>query len=382
MHADVLKDQFRAACLISGFLQKKLSREEEKELDAWILESERNMQIFEDVTEEDAINDFLQWYNECDVEKNLQKAKLRLNKPSRVIRLWKYAAVACLAITVGLAIYFIGFHHDQEKPLPVAKNQAAAADILPGTSVATLKMDNGSIITLGNQDTMINEHVRIKEGQVVYSHSTEVAMHEISIPRKGFYKLLLPDGTKVWLNSESSIRYPSAFTGKERKVEVSGETYFEVAKDALKPFIASVNGLEVTALGTAFNINAYPNEAILRTTLVEGSIKITKDAKEKMVKPGQQLRINGQEWKLVNIPIAGVIAWTQNQFKFKDTPLPELMRMVERWYDAKVIFEDNVNYHFNGTIDRDVPVSRLLYLLEKTNMVHFTIEGNTITVKK
>lgn len=381
-HAEKLKLNYRAGYLISGFIRKMLNREEEEELDRWILESEENMKLFEDLTDERMMDDFLKWYSESYTEANLQKVKKRIhfNKPSKVVLFVRYAAAACVIALIGLGVYLFVIRNEKPGSIAIIKQ-----DIQPGSRLATLKLSNGKVILLDNvKDSVIDKQVQIKNGEVVYMKTgNEVSMHEISIPRKGYYKLVLPDGSKVWLNSESSIKYPSAFVSGERRVEVTGETYFEVAKDASKPFIVSVNGIEVTALGTAFNINAYENENSLTATLIEGSIKVKGSSKEQILKINEQLAVQDDNWKVLKeVETGNITAWINNQFKLRNNTIEEVMRLVERWYDAKVIYQDKVNFHFNGQIDRGLPVSELLKLLEETGHVHFIIDGNTITVRK
>lgn len=376
-----LEKDFRAAYLISHFIQENLSEEEEEELDIWMQQSDHNMQIFEDLTDEQVVGDFMKWYAECDTERSLQEVKQRLQftRPSKVIPVWRYAAAACVVLLVGAGIYYFGFRGQDQ---PVASNPPKTADILPGKVSATLTLADGHKIDLTNlRDTIINREVRIVNGRVIYSSTaSDPEMHEINIPRKGFYELVLPDGSKAWINSSSSIRYPSRFTGDERRVSVTGETYFEVAKNASHPFIVSVNGIDITALGTAFNVNAYPDEDGLRVTLTEGIINVNAASRNEQLLPGQQIAIRPGEWNITTVDTSPIIAWTKNQFKLKNTTIEEVMRMAERWYDAKIIYKDKVADHFTGTIDRSVPISKLLKLLEATGQVHFQIEGDTVIV--
>ncbi len=381
-----MQNSYRVAYLICGFIQKTLSIEEEEELDKFILASESNMQLFEDLTDENTTDEFLKWYAGRDTEGKLieMKKRLKFRKSSPVHSFWKYAAAACLLGIAGFGIYFIAFNKKDATTSTVAKQDK---DIQPGSMYATLKLAGGKTIVLnGSMDTTINEQIQIKNGEIVYDSGAEnqpPALHEIVIPRKGFFKLVLPDGTNVWLNSASSIRYPNEFTRQDRRVMVTGETYFEVAKDTSKPFIVSVNGIEVRALGTAFNINAYPDEPELKTTLIEGSIKVSNDVMQEILKPNEQVNIRGKSWMLFKgIETDVVTAWTHNKFKLRNNTIEEVMQLVERWYDAKIIYKDKVNFHFNGLIDRGLPVSELLKLLEATGHVHFAIDGNTITVKK
>lgn len=376
-----LENNFRAAYLISQFIQETISEEDEEELDRWMQQSERNIKIFEDLTDESMVREFLKWYADRDTERSLQEVKQRLQftRPARVIPLWRYAAAACVILLLGSGIYYFGF---RGQGTPASSNPSEIADISPGKASATLTLPNGNKIDLTNlRDTIINREVRIENGVVVYSNTvSDPEMHEISIPRKGFYELVLPDGSKAWINSSSSIRYPSRFSGNERRVIVTGETYFEVAKDAAHPFIVSVEGVDITAIGTAFNVNAYPNEDGLRITLTEGRINVNASQRNEQLLPGQQIILRPGEWEIRTVDISPVIAWTKNQFKLKNSSIEEVMRMAERWYDAKIIYKGKVSDHFTGTIDRNVPISQLLKLLEATGQVHFQIEGETIIV--
>lgn len=376
-----LENNFRAAYLISQFIQETISEEDEEELDKWMQQSERNIKIFEDLTDESMVHEFLKWYADRDTERSLQEVKQRLQftRPSRILPFWRYAAAACVILLLGTGIYYFGF---RGKDSPASSNPSEIADISPGKASATLTLPNGNKIDLTNlRDTIINREVRIENGVVVYSNNvSDPEMHEISIPRKGFYELVLPDGSKAWINSSSSIWYPSRFSGNERRVTVTGETYFEVAKDAAHPFIVSIEGVDITAIGTAFNVNAYPNEDGLRITLTEGRINVNASQRNEQLLPGQQIILRPGEWEIRTVDISPVIAWTKNQFKLKNSSIEEVMRMAERWYDAKIIYKGKVSDHFTGTIDRNVPISQLLKLLEATGQVRFQIEGETIIV--
>lgn len=253
---------------------------------------------------------------------------------------------------------------------------------MPGSSKAILTLHDGKIIELHNDgdDTTINSHIKIlrKNGQLIYNSakiSNELVYNTLSVPRKGQYKLVLPDGSEVWLNSESSIRYPVSFSHKERKVFITGEAFFEVAKDKTKPFRVVAGDVTVEALGTQFNVNAYLNEPFISATLIEGSVIVSKGLNEKILKPLQQAQVTENDFKIINSDINDVIAWRNNQFKFTNTSIDAIMRQIERWYDADVVYRDKVNLHLNATIEREVPVSKLLQLFEATNQVHFKIEG-------
>lgn len=372
---------YRAAYLISSFLHKDLSEEEQEELDQWILASESNMQLFEDLTDEKRIDEFLRWYAELDDRKYLEGFKLRVygqRRGARVRSLLRVATAACVVGLIGWGVYVVWFARPAGRDKP---DVIATADIAPGSSRALLKVAGRPAIYL-DHDTVLSAELTIKDGVVINSGASEaVVQHEVIIPRKGFYAVQLPDGTKVWLNSESSLSYPSAFTDSVRRVIVTGESYFEVAKDAAHPFIVSVNGVEVRALGTAFNINAYPNEGVLTTTLVEGSVRISNHQQVQLLQPNQQLTI-GNDWKVATVDVSPVLGWRRNEFLLRDATIDQVMRQVERWYDAKVVYASVPSQHFNGKLSRSAPLSKLLHLLEKTGQVHFKIEGNTITVSR
>ncbi|MBN8686108.1 MAG: FecR domain-containing protein [Chitinophagales bacterium] len=382
-YQEELDRNFRAAYLIGGFIQQILSEEEEEELEQWILKSERNMQIFEDLTDESMVTEFMRWYHERDVEARLAEVKRKISfKKAR--KSFSFLKIAVAAVIIGIlmfaGIYFI-FNTPNTTDLPVAEKRKDG-DIIPGGKTATLKLADGSIVDLKNvKDSVISRLVSIENGNIIYSGAgAEPEMHELIIPRKGFYQLDLPDKTKVWVNAESSIRYPTRFTGPERRVSVTGETYFEVARDAAHPFIVSVGDVDIQAIGTAFNINAYTNEEGIKTTLSEGKVRISRGGRTEKLEPGQQLLISKDAWYVKAVDVLPFTAWTRQQFKFKGSSIEEVMRMVERWYDARIIYKDKITDHFTGTIDRGVPVSLLLSILEATGRVHFNVVGNTITV--
>lgn len=380
--SDALDANFRSAYLIAGFIQENLSLEEEQELDQWVQQDDNNMDLFEKLTDPQTSETFLSWYFNQNVESRLTsiKKKLQFEDDSTVKRFsfFQYAAAAIVLMAIGTGIYFMAKskNNPPEKPL-VAKNQ-----ITPGHPFAVLDIGDGKKIVLsGRGDTTVSPDIQVTNDHVIYA-GTDVAIqqHTLTVPRKAFYQITLPDGSNVWLNSESSIQYPSRFTGNERRVIVTGETYFEVAKDAEHPFIVVVNNTEITALGTAFNVNAYPNEGVLRATLAEGSIKVVSGNAQHILSPGQQIRIKDRSAEISNADVALCSAWTRNEFKFKNTNIEEIMRLVERWYDATIIYEGKVNSHFTATISRDAPVTEFLEILQKTGEVNFKIDSNRIKV--
>jgi transmembrane sensor len=378
----------RIARLVAGYVRGTLTKKEHDELDDWVAANDENMELFERLTDEKNLEQVSKWMETLETEKALKEKKAQINftKPSgrkMWLRFLPYAAAASVIIIAGLLLF---------KPFDKKNTKSGTIsnlpDILPGSEKATLTFEDGRIIKLDDivNDTSINDQIKVlqKQGEVVYTNQTNnnpMAYHTLNVPRKGQYKLVLPDGTKVWINAESSIRYPVSFDGNERKVFVTGETYFEVAKDKTKPFRVIIKDITVEALGTAFNINAYANEPFFSTTLIEGSVLVSNGKTENVIKPGQQAKISGTNFTIADVEYDAVVAWKNNQFKFINATLDVIMRQIERWYDAEVVYENMPSDHFNADIPRDVPVSKLLYFLEKTNRVHFKIEDKKIIVR-
>jgi ferric-dicitrate binding protein FerR (iron transport regulator) len=197
----------------------------------------------------------------------------------------------------------------------------------------------------------------------------------------------LADGTKVWLNAASSVRFPVAFTGKERKVEITGEAYFEVAKDKTKPFRVKANSSEIEVLGTHFNVNAYDDEASIKTTLLEGKVKISvpvsgRKSSYKSLFPGEQAEIS----KDGKIKVKGhadteeAVAWMNGHFQFKSADIKTVLRQIARWYDVEIEYRGNIDLHFTGQLTRNENVSKVLNELMLTGEVHFKIDGRKIIV--
>lgn len=378
----------RVARLVAGFIKGTLSKKERDELDEWICASDENMELFERLTDEKNIQEATKWMEGLDTEKALaeRKKNIEFNKPKmRKVRInvLPYAVAASLVFVIGLLI-FKPFGNRRSTP-PITNQDSG--EILPGSDMAILTLEDGKAILLDKKliDTSINGkiHVLREAGELVYSGqmpTNNMIYHTLTVPRKGHYKLVLPDGSKAWINSESSLRYPVSFSDNERKVFLTGEAYFEIAEDKTKPFRVVVSDIRVEALGTKFNINSYSNEPFVSTTLLEGSVLVSNGKAENILKPWQQANISSTDFTIRDTQADDVIAWKNNQFKFTDAPLDVIMRQIERWYDAEVVYENTSSDHFNVEISRGVPVSKLLYYLEKTNRVHFKIEGKRITV--
>ena len=314
----------------------------------------------------------------------------------------RYAAACILLLATGVGLWL----QYKPAPAPVAKMHTPAPNnIAPGKDGAVLTLADGSKVVLdslgnGVVATQNGATLVLKNGQLVYDNgqaaAAGMAYNTMSTPKGRQFKLLLPDGTGVWLNAASSLRYPVAFTGKERKVEIQGEAYFEVAKltdpatGMRVPFKVQVNAkTEIEVLGTHFNINSYEEEGIVSTTLLEGSVKVLNNGKSALLQPGQQARVAGvkprtganQQIEIIaHADVEKVMAWKNGVFNFQDASLAEVMRQLERWYDIEVVYEKGIpTLEFIGKMGRDLPLTDVLRGLEMSK-VHFRIEGRRVIV--
>jgi ferric-dicitrate binding protein FerR (iron transport regulator) len=304
------------------------------------------------------------------------------------MRRWWVAA--SMLFLLGSGLYFFLQHNKRNKPL-VARS-STGTDLLPGRNGAILTLADGSQVELdsfknGTVASQNGAQVVLANGQLSYdvtgNASTEIAYNSIHTPRGRQFHVQLPDGTGVWLNAASSIRYPTRFTGAERKVDITGEAYLEVTKDTKMPFFVNVNNqATVEVLGTHFNINAYENEGSLAATLLEGAVRVSKGAERVMLRPEQQAKIAQRITVENNISIDKVMAWKNGYFYFDHQDISSIMRQVQRWYDVEVVYESVPEKTFSGTIPRNVKASQLLKMLELTENVKFTIDNNKIIVRR
>lgn len=269
---------------------------------------------------------------------------------------------------------------------------AKQTDILPGGHKATLTLANGSVIsledakngTLATQDGMRIE--KTKDGNILYSVANGNAqqastINTITTPKGGQYQVTLPDGTKAWLNAASSLRYPLHFDAKERRVKMTGEAYFEVTKNKTRPFIVETDQQEIQVLGTHFNVNAYPDEGMVKTTLVEGSVRVrARNGQSALLKPGQQAILN-RDIQVKEADIAHQLAWKNGDFIFRGETLESLLRQVSRWYDIEVEYPHQLgNMRFNGMVSRAQPLSTIIEMIQSTKKATATLKGRRLIV--
>jgi len=398
-------NQEKAIAYLEKFVNKTLSAAEEAELHNWILSADRRS--IEAVMEEYETTVMNAVTGEAD-PLLLQQIKERIAQKEReedgsfedtkVRRLfpWKRvaaAAVILLLLSVGGYFYF----NNSEKQIAKTETQQqrfkndvtapgranATVTLIDGKTVALDSFANGTLATQGNVRV-----IKTADGKIIYQPSsngsqTTLQYNTLSNPKGSkVIDMTLGDGSRVWLNAGSSVTYPVAFSGNERKVKITGEAYFEVAHNAAMPFKIQKGEAEVTVLGTHFNINAYDDEDAIRVTLLEGSVKTSiGNGQSATLIPGQQAQITSDIKVVNNIDIEQVMGWKNGKFVFGESMgLTEIMRQVSRWYDVDIEYNTNINQSFGGSISREVNVSKVLEKFELTGRVHFVIEGRKVTV--
>jgi len=310
-----------------------------------------------------------------------------------IVYLKRLAAAAAVLVLLAAGVFY-WLRTPAPQPLAQVVSKAAAPQVhAPGGNRAMLTLADGSTIVLDSaQNGVLAQQgstriIKLNNGQLAYSppaagNGSEAVFNTISTPAGGQYQLTLPDGSKVWLNAASSLRFPNHFSGDERSVELHGEGYFEIAHNKALPFRVKVNDAVVEVLGTHFNVNAYSDETDVRTTLLEGAVKMSKGAASVLLAPGQQARLqkNGNMNLVKEADLEQAMAWKNGYFQFNKADLPTLMRQIARWYGLEVVYEGPVkDYEFVGKIARNVYLADVLKALEGSG-VHYRMEGNRLII--
>lgn len=395
-----MMDESRAEILLKKYREGTLTEEETALLESWYLDMAKSRN---DVLNTDGLEENLDRVWES-VSANVSATKPKQGRVKPLLRWISVAASIAVLCTIGVKLY-------KEKTVePKVEKIAVAKDALPGDNRAKLTLANGKSIMLHEVGNGRLAHegqtdiIKTKQGEIIYQSESKaskspelVSYNTVSTPKAGQYQVKLPDGTWVWLNAASSIRFPTAFNEEERVVEIVGEAYFEVAKVLRKskrvPFKVKAGNQVVEVLGTRFNVNSYADEGIIKTTLLEGSIKLKVAGEEDrgvLLKPGQQARlvrnaakrsvVHVHPFEVKQVDTKSVVAWKDGYFRFDNVGLPELMRQLSRWYDMDVVYEGDVKeYEFVGQIERNTNLAKVLQILELGD-VRFRIENKKIIV--
>lgn len=322
-----------------------------------------------------------------------REIKKKTFKPDRGLHYWpRVAAAAFILLSLSLGGYFLIHRH---RAIPATKIVSSQA-IMPGSNGATLTLSNGQVITLGQAGS----GAIAKQGQItlqkqndsvlIYQKNNgtgplspgDISYNTLETPRGHQFQVVLPDGTRVWLNAASSLKYPVAFTRKTRTVELKGEAYFEVIHDDAQPFRVVTQKQIVEDIGTHFNIEAYPDDSSAKTTLLEGAAKVILGGgrQSRLLYPGEQALVN-RHISIRKVDTSEAVAWKNGQFVFRSTSLRHIMQQIARWYDVDVVYENDVSgKSVWGTVSRYADVSAVLNLIELTGVAHFKTAGRKIIV--
>jgi transmembrane sensor len=390
----------RIAQLVVKHLQGELTDDENQELQAWIYQSKENELAFEKAIDPENLKEGLRREFEKE-ERILNRLKSEIESEEGVIyikarRKWyRYVAAAAIIMLLGVGSFFVFFNkqekHDvivkvpEVKDVKAPENNKAMIVLASGQKVYLDNAKNGTLATEENVNL-----VKLADGQIAYNGTANKVLNNTLFNPRGskVVSLLLSDGTRVWLGCESSLHYPVAFVGSERRVEVTGEVYFEVAKDVRRPFkvFNSDSDIEIEVLGTKFNVNTY-DDGPAKVTLLEGSVKVKRDRSSVVIKPGQQVEVLEESssyseqglLKVINDPsIDDVLAWKNNYFKFSNADISTIMKQVSRWYDVEIEFQKKVNAKYSFLLTRDIPVSKIFEIFEEADGVRFRVEGEKI----
>lgn len=383
----------RIVRLLQLYLLGDITEEERQELEDWCEEAPRNRKLFEQICQEDLFSKERYVYEKIHDTKAFSVFEKRVRKVSSrsIGNWWKYAAVLLFPI---LVVGSWKLMHETEQVSIVA---SSVAPIQPGCSQAVLVLDDGRKVFLKEEEEgVISEDKEItvtgEKDRLVYTSSEgknvdEIRFNELEVPRGGEYKVRLADGTLVYLNSATRMKYPVKFDEKERKVYLSGEAYFEVAKDPERPFFVEMEGVEVRVYGTSFNVNTH-QKGNIQTVLVKGSIgvKVLSSGMESVIRPGQMAEFKQGNTKVdvKDVNVAVYTDWKDGIFRFENQRLEDILAVLSNWYDMNVFYQtvSVKELHFSGYMERYKDVSVILEAITLSTGVTFSIQGKTIIVSK
>lgn len=354
--------------------------------------SDEELRVFFQLLEEGKLADYLDEAMRRDIDAIVNE------RPGLLKRLpaWaKMSAAAALLLLIA-GSYFLFFKSTKpaQDMARQTRKQQFKNDLPPGGDRATLTLADGSVIILDSAkngrltDQGSATILKVNDGQLAYDavpkEDEPVVYNTLSTPKGGQYKVTLPDGSKVWLNAASSLRYPTSFKGNERLVELTGEVYFEVARDITKPFIVRAAKMDVKVLGTHFNVNSYPDEPVTAITLTEGSISVKAGNHTKTIVPGEQATIDvAGNLSVREVDTDLYTAWKDGYFRWKDENITTIMRQVARWYNIDYTIDNSIkNESFGGIVARKDSISRVIRIMEATSTIHFKKEESKIIVTK
>ncbi|NGM60889.1 DUF4974 domain-containing protein [Sphingobacterium sp. SGG-5] len=376
-------DEIKIREILQRYQEGKASDEERAWVESWYL------QFTDDADVEDL--------NTSDMHHAKRKIWGRISSARPVVRSKRYiyptvAAAAAVLLLIGFAFYLFQDNTTLQKKQEIATQEEI---IKPGGNNAYLTLADGKKINLKDMEegTALEQAgmkiVKKSNGELVYeiskssSKDDRLGSNTIETPVGGQYHVVLPDGTKVWLNSSSSLAYPVRFAANERKVKLDGEAYFEVQRDKKRPFRVISESQTVEVLGTKFNVNTYKDEPVVKTTLLEGSVRVSLATISKILRPGEQAAATGQEIQISVVDTDQAVAWYRGDFVFDGVELKNIMRQISRWYGVEVIYQNDIgDVKFGGSISRSKDIEEVLKVLAMTKGVNFKVEGRRVLVMR
>ena len=379
--------------LLLAYLQDDISEEEMIRLQGWLDENERHRKLLDELRDKEVLRQEIGAYASFDTSRRWIQLKEEMDKTPRkrrlLLRVWKSVAAVFVAAVAGGLLYW----QITDSARPVAE-QVLVAQIRPGETQAVLITGKGQQLLLqGLKDTCLditgNETLKIsKDGSLEYSLSALSRMpewHTLQVPRGGEYKIVLDDGTEIWLNSASELKYPAHFVGNERRVCLVGEAYFQVARNEAAPFIVETRDMDVKVLGTSFNVSAYEDEENSHATLVEGRVEVDDkiNGEKVTLTPGEQALLQGKEMVVREVNTKLYSMWRLDRFTFASEDMEGVIRKLSRWYNVNFFFSNSSmkQKRFTGSLPKYSDISQVLKMIEMTTDIKFQVKGNTIIIQ-
>ncbi len=379
------KDPELIAKLMTKFLKNELSAQESKDFELWLASDPKNITLLESFRDTPSVQEELDYFNKIDTEQDWATLSKKLNlKPSPKLRWTKiisYSAAAVLLLVAGIGLY--QYTSNQASQTPLLAQQTHAYDIKPGGFKAQfISADGSSTILNGKNAKETNANLSTKEGFLWVKNTgrQKNGYNQLKTPKAGEYKMILPDGTKVFLNSASTISFSNNFNKGDRRVELNGEAYFEVAHNKDLPFVVKFNKTEVEVLGTHFNISAYNAEST-KTTLLEGAIKIRTEKDQGILKPGDEANVANGMLNVHQVDTYKSVAWKEGMFYFHEDGITEILDQIARWYDVKIEYRGTPGTKkYSGDIRREASLNQVLQMLNAVSGAKFDLKDRTVTV--
>ncbi|WP_018335957.1 FecR family protein [Butyricimonas synergistica] len=379
--------------LVLKSLEECLTEDEQKHIDEWLQANPGRVEEMQQLKRYAAAGRDIRTFRQINIDDAWKRIDWQTEKAPgwkrrRMAPYWWSAAAVVVLVIVGVL-----FMNRPKEPVSTTLI-ASSAGFKPGSQKATWELPGGKLIELEEDGVRL---LTGEDGSVLGRDSAntlivgkgrkgEVEQSVIRVPQGGEYGVVLADGTKVWINSESELSFPSAFEGKDRVVELKGEAYFDVVKDAGHPFIVKTGETAIRVLGTSFNICGYAEDGYQQTTLVSGSVEVDYRGKQYRLTPGEQLEVReeGGEPEIRKVDVRLYTSWKDGMFRFLDMPLDELTVKLKRWYDVNFVFENEAckAYRFSGAVRKDVDFNEFIQLVETTTNVKFEIDGDNIVIKE